>query len=162
MLQTLPLRNPLREVSFLKGKKKGILGGGKSRCERIEVGRNDTGSPHGCTCLRSAPYWPLLTSLSFLSVKGVEWKFQHHRPGRIKLDDTHKCYLLSRVQFLPARVLCLWNSPGKNTGVSSHFLPQGNLPNPGIEPRSSRITGRFFTIWATREVNDVLIVLGTW
>ena len=29
-----------------------------------------------------------------------------------------------------------WNSPGHNTGVSSLFLLQGNLPNPGIEPRS--------------------------
>ena len=29
-----------------------------------------------------------------------------------------------------------WNSPGQNTGVGSFFLLQGNLPNPGIEPRS--------------------------
>ena len=29
-----------------------------------------------------------------------------------------------------------WNSPGQNTGVSSLPLLQGNLPNPGIEPRS--------------------------
>ena len=28
-----------------------------------------------------------------------------------------------------------WNSPGQNTGVGSLSLPQGNLPNPGIEPR---------------------------
>ena len=28
------------------------------------------------------------------------------------------------------------DSPGKNTGVGYHFLLQGNLPNPGIEPRS--------------------------
>ena len=29
-----------------------------------------------------------------------------------------------------------WNSPGQNTGVGSlSFLP-GDLPNPGIEPRS--------------------------
>ena len=26
--------------------------------------------------------------------------------------------------------------PGKNTGVGCHALLQGNLPNPGIEPRS--------------------------
>ena len=31
---------------------------------------------------------------------------------------------------------CLWNSPGKNTGVGSHSLFQGNLPDPGIKPRS--------------------------
>ena len=29
-----------------------------------------------------------------------------------------------------------WNSPGHNTGVRSLFLLQGNLPNPGMEPRS--------------------------
>ena len=29
-----------------------------------------------------------------------------------------------------------WDSPGQNTGVGSLSLLQGNLPNPGIEPRS--------------------------
>ena len=29
-----------------------------------------------------------------------------------------------------------WNSPGQNTGVGSLSLLQGNLPNPGIEPKS--------------------------
>ena len=28
--------------------------------------------------------------------------------------------------------LCLWNSPGKNTGVGSHFLLQGNFPTQGL------------------------------
>ena len=28
----------------------------------------------------------------------------------------------------------------------------GDLPNPGIEPRISRIVGRPFTVWANREV----------
>ena len=28
------------------------------------------------------------------------------------------------------------DSPGKNTGVGSHALLQGDLPNPGIEPMS--------------------------
>ena len=27
-------------------------------------------------------------------------------------------------------------SPGKNTGVGCHFLSPGDLPDPGIEPRS--------------------------
>ena len=36
------------------------------------------------------------------------------------------------------RLLCPWdqNTSGKNTGVGSHFLLQGNLPNPGVEPMS--------------------------
>ena len=29
-----------------------------------------------------------------------------------------------------------WNSPGQNTGVGSLSLLQGDLPNPGIKPRS--------------------------
>ena len=31
-----------------------------------------------------------------------------------------------------AGLLCLWNSPGKNTGVGSHFLLQGNFPTQGL------------------------------
>ena len=34
----------------------------------------------------------------------------------------------------PARHLCPWNSPGKNTGVGCHSLTPGDLPNPGIKP----------------------------
>ena len=32
-----------------------------------------------------------------------------------------------------------WNSPGQNTGVGSQFPSPGDLPNPGIEPRSSAL-----------------------
>ena len=38
-----------------------------------------------------------------------------------------------------------WDFPGKNTGVSSHFLLQGNLPDPGIELVSPALAGGFFT-----------------
>ena len=46
------------------------------------------------------------------------------------------------------RLLCPWNFPGKNTGVSCHFLLQGVFPNPGIEPSSvssPALAGGFFT-----------------
>ena len=36
----------------------------------------------------------------------------------------------------PARFLCTWDSPGKNTGVGCHALLKGDHPNPGIKPRS--------------------------
>ena len=36
----------------------------------------------------------------------------------------------------PHRLYSPWNSPGQNTGVGCCSLLQGNLPNPGIEPRS--------------------------
>ena len=46
-------------------------------------------------------------------------------------------------------------APGKNTGVGCHTL-QGNLPNPGIEPRSPALAGGLFIFWATREAQKVL------
>ena len=40
------------------------------------------------------------------------------------------------LELYPARLLCSWNSPGKNTGVGYHALLQGIFPiqgsNPGI------------------------------
>ena len=36
----------------------------------------------------------------------------------------------------PSRLLCPWNSPGKNTGLGYHSLLQGNLPKPRIKPGS--------------------------
>ena len=36
----------------------------------------------------------------------------------------------------PTRLLCPWYSPGKNTGVGSHSLSPGDLPNLGIKPGS--------------------------
>ena len=37
------------------------------------------------------------------------------------------------------------------------FDSPGDLPNPGIQPRVSRIAGRFFTSWATREARKTTI-----
>ena len=49
-------------------------------------------------------------------------------------------YLLSCVRLfvtpwtVPARLLCPWDSPGKNTGVDCHFLLQGIFPTQGSKP----------------------------
>ena len=37
---------------------------------------------------------------------------------------------------LPTKLLCPWNSPGLNRGVGKPFPFPGDLPDPGIEPRS--------------------------
>ena len=57
---------------------------------------------------------------------------------------------LSRVQLF---VDTPWDSPGQNTGVGSLFLLQGIFPTQGSN-QVSRIAGRFFTSWATREAHD--------
>ena len=46
-----------------------------------------------------------------------------------------------------ARLLCPWDSPGKNTGVGCHFLLQGPFPDPGTKPlfsASPALASRFF------------------
>ena len=35
---------------------------------------------------------------------------------------------------LPARLLCPWDSPSRNTGLGSHFLLQGIFPTQGLNP----------------------------
>ena len=51
----------------------------------------------------------------------------------------------------PSRLLHRWDFPGKSTGVGCHFLFQRIFLTQG-STQVSRIVGRRFTIWATREV----------
>ena len=51
---------------------------------------------------------------------------------------------------------------GKNTGVGCHFLLQGNLPDPGIEPislASPALAGGFFTTEPPGKTFDLQNVL---
>ena len=50
----------------------------------------------------------------------------------------------------PTRLLCPWDSPGKNTGMGCHALLQGIFLTQGSN-LSLLISGRFFTFWVTRE-----------
>ena len=48
----------------------------------------------------------------------------------------------------PTRLLCPWDSPGKNTGVGCHFQLQRIFPTQGFEPASlvpPALEGVFFT-----------------
>ena len=52
----------------------------------------------------------------------------------------------------PTRILCPWDSTGKNPGVGCHFLLSRDLPSPEIEPASLislALAGRFFLTSAT-------------
>ena len=62
-----------------------------------------------------------------------------------------------------SRSLCPWDSPGKNTGVGCHARLQGDLPNPGIEPKSlmSHCIGKWVLYYcATWEAHSNLILVG--
>ena len=46
----------------------------------------------------------------------------------------------------PTRLLCPWDFPSKNTRVEMNTFPTSrNLTNPGTEPMSPTLVGRFFT-----------------
>ena len=49
----------------------------------------------------------------------------------------------------PALFLCLWNFPGKNTGVGCHFLHQGIFPTQGLNCVSciSCIDRQILSLW---------------
>ena len=53
----------------------------------------------------------------------------------VKVLVAHLCpTLLQPHGWYPSRLLCPWNSPGKNTAVGSHFLLQGIFPTQGSNP----------------------------
>ena len=55
----------------------------------------------------------------------------------VKVSVTHLVMLKSLWPhgLQPARLLCVWDSPGKNTGVGCHFLLQGIFLTQGSSPR---------------------------
>ena len=55
------------------------------------------------------------------------------------------CATLRPPGLQPARLLCPWDSPGKNTGVGSHSLLQ-RIFRPRDQTQVSRIAGGFFTV----------------
>ena len=44
------------------------------------------------------------------------------------------CLTLCDPELQPARLLCPWDLPGKNTGVGCHSLLQGIFPTQGLNP----------------------------
>ena len=84
---------------------------------------------------------------SMIQIEKEKWPLQgsaEHGPEGRCLEGSIVCVCVSRSVvsnslqphgLYPARLLCPWNSLGKNTGVGSHSLLQGIVPC-GIEPKS--------------------------
>ena len=49
-------------------------------------------------------------------------------------SETVNHFVMSLFNPLPARLLCQWNYPGKNTGVGSHFVLQEIFQTQGSNP----------------------------
>ena len=77
------------------------------------------------TTLGSAnPRWALSPLHTGQRLKEDEWD----------TDTTLKCRVWLTTLWTIARLLCPWDSPGKNTGVGCHALFQGIFPTQGSNP----------------------------
>ena len=56
-------------------------------------------------------------------------------------------------ELLSARLLCLWDFPGKNTGLGCHFLLQGIFSTQGLNPRF-RHCRPILHCWVTGETHE--------
>ena len=52
------------------------------------------------------------------------------------------------------RLLCPWGFSRQEYWSGLPNPPPGDVPNPGMKPKSPRTAGRFFTIWATSEAHE--------
>ena len=59
----------------------------------------------------------------------------------------------------PSRVLCPWDSPGKNTGVSCHALLQGIFPIQGLNLHLLMWYVKCFFPWDTRSSSILCMIL---
>ena len=57
----------------------------------------------------------------------------------MKVVNTVKVLAVQSCLTLCNFMICPWDSTGKSTGVGCHSFFQGDLPNPGTEPRFSAL-----------------------
>ena len=73
---------------------------------------------------------------------------------KVKVIVAQLCPTLCDPQTVARWLLCPWDFLGKNTGVDCHSLLQGIFLTRD-QTQVSCIAGRFFPIWATREVQNI-------
>ena len=85
-------------------------------------------------CILISSKWELLV----LHILADIWRHRYPVFGLSK-QVCHGCGCCLVAQLCPTlcdltRLLCLWNSPGKNSGVGCHFLLQGIFLTQGLNP----------------------------
>ena len=91
----------------------------QSRTSQVAVGCDDEGVAQRISVL--CDYWKVLISvIKMFALKEVTYVCVRAQ-SCLTLCDPMDC-----------RLLCLWDYPGKNIGVSCHFLFQGIFPTQGL------------------------------
>ena len=75
----------------------------------------------------------VIPKLCFIFIFIWDWNCSYSYRKESKV--TQSCLTLCNTQRLqPTRILCLWDFPGKNTGVGCHFFLYGIFPTQGLNP----------------------------
>ena len=87
---------------------------------------------------RKCSYWKELTSCSWLhTLSGASHPSSPPGPRHSESESVSPLDMSSSLQphgLEPIRLLCPWDSPGKNTGVGCHCLLQGIFPTQESNP----------------------------
>ena len=73
---------------------------------------------------------PFFVLVSFIIIYRVSPQKNLSREVKV----AQSCPTLQPQRLQPTRLLCPWDSPGKNTGVGCHFLLQGIFLTQGLNP----------------------------
>ena len=83
------------------------------------------------SCLLHGKMWASLNPGAWAAQRKIKWSENPAtQKTRVKGTEVHVA------QSCPSLCDCPWSSLGHSTGEGSLSLLQGNLPNPGMEPRS--------------------------
>ena len=96
---------------------------------------------------RSGYQIPFQTSPMYSLEFQLQFRWKKVKVSRSIMSDSLQSHELQ-----PARLLCLWNSPGKSSGVGCQFLLQGIFLTQGLN-LSLLHCSRFLTVYATREAH---------
>ena len=107
-------------------------------------------------CKKTFTFWGIISIASWHYTEWI-WK------DLAIFYSSHCCAVLSNVRLFVTPYAVAFSVhgdfPGKNTGVGCHTILRGSS-QPRDQTQVSRIAGRFFTSWATREaVNNPLLHL---
>ena len=98
-------------------------------------------------CKKTFTFWGIISIASWHYTEWI-WK------DLAIFYSSHCCAVLSNVRLFVTPYAVAFSVhgdfPGKNTGVGCHTLLRGSS-QPRDQTQVSRIAGRFFTSWATRE-----------
>ena len=72
---------------------------------------------------------------------------------KVKVLGVQLCQLFATPWTVAPRLLCPWDSPGKNMSGGLPFPSPGDLPNPEISPGSPTLPGKLTSGWWGRNAH---------